>query len=171
MIFYTCYNNGVRALVSEGVLADINKAWAIQQVLNDADHKVQGRDYSTPLSEGLCHIGTPTFTFVYTDRFVKSPWFTGDNEFLDALCKQIVEDGGRIESSSFHVPFSNGCEIGVHGDRAMASELAYVTTEQQFFETFGVTRDLIRTKYLPTTREIRVAFSFGDNYGIDMAWR
>ena len=145
--FFWNYNNGVTALVSEDTLADFEKQNAIYTRLNDDDHRVKGRDdYSKPLSEGLRHLGTPTFTFVRSERFEKSPWFTGDSNLYEALMEHITESEGLLGQGWFHVPFSNGMEIGCHGDRAMASELSYVTTDQQFRDAFGISRTELLAK-------------------------
>lgn len=147
MKFYTCSNNGVTALVSELVLADINKKNAIRQILNDDDHKVKGRDISEPLSEGLKHLNTkPVFTFVRGERFAKSPWFTGGEDLISSLHQHLTEKCITVQEGWFHVPFSNAAEIGVHGDQARASELSYVTTEQQFIDAFGISIEELLAK-------------------------
>jgi hypothetical protein len=142
--YFYCQNNGVVAVASEETLNDIRKKNAIRYVLTDAIHQVQGRDYSKPLTEGLKHFGTPViFTFTRNhERFEGSPWFTGDIDLFTNLRKCADH---TFEEAGFYVPFSNGCEIGIHGDEAMASELEYVTTDKQFYDAFGVTRTELTT--------------------------
>jgi hypothetical protein len=70
------------------------------------------------------------------ERFEKSPWITGDDKMLNALISHIRNNGGSVKSEGFYVPFSNGCELGIHGEKAMTSELLYVTTERQFVNNF-----------------------------------
>jgi hypothetical protein len=79
----------------------------------------------------------------------KSPWFTGTDDpngdsDLTSLLNYITRNGGRFCSSSFHVPFSNGAEVGLHGREAQLNELRYVTTDSQFKETFGISLGELR---------------------------
>ena len=139
--YYSCYNNGVTAIVSEEVLHDIEKFNKIYHLFIEQE---KGKPYTDErklahvASEGVRHLATPVFTFARTERVAESPWFTGDTEVLDRLRSYIRYTGGTIESEGFHVPFSNGMEYGMHGHEAMTHELSYVTTEQQFREAFGI---------------------------------
>jgi len=101
---------------------EYQKRWRLVVAADDATH----------------HLNTPTFTFVRSERFNSSPWFTATDDVLDLLIEHIKKNGGRIEEAAFYVPFSNGCELGIHGKDAMKSDLAYVTTSRQFRETFGI---------------------------------
>lgn len=152
--FFHCHNNGVTAIVSEEVKNDYVKDREINSVLNDATHQVRGRDYSKPLNEGLRHMGKPVFTFTHNERSQKSPWFTGDGELMEMLWEYTITNGGQFEEGGFYVPFSNGCEIGLHGDQAMASELTYVTTDTQFRETFDISRSEVAKWYEKREKEI-----------------
>lgn len=149
--FFICYNNGVTALVSEEVKNDLHKQYVIWQNFaeREKDEEYTKRWRAATASEATRHLKTPIFTFVQDERFKKSPWFTGNDELLEMLCLHIKECGWEIEEGSFFVPFSNGCEIGLHGKDSMKSELAQVTTEQQFRETFGLT-----TSALKSSREV-----------------
>jgi len=131
--YYSCYNNGVMAIVSEETYNDIQKYWEIVQ-------RLACRNLAETASPALKHLCVPIFTFAHIERVKESPWFTGEcDNFLFKLLKHIRDNGGKlIEGESFYVPFSNGCEVGLHGEAVMRNELAYVTTEQQFLETFGV---------------------------------
>jgi hypothetical protein len=83
--FFYSYNNGVTAIASEEVIADMEKEQAVRSVLTDENHSVKGRDYRKPLREGLAHLGKPVFTFVRPERFKDSPWFTGDSDLLESV--------------------------------------------------------------------------------------
>ena len=138
--YFSCYNNGVTALVSEEVYNNLKKQASIQRLFTEREKDVTfNEQWRTETSyQGLRHLLVPIFTFTRVERFGESPWFTGDINFLNELHKHIEENGGVVESSGFFVPFSNGCEVGIHGKDAMKNELAYVTTEQQFREAFGI---------------------------------
>ena len=112
----------------------------IRQHFLTSEEKVEYKDRwrASVADKATNHLCLPTFTFVRDDRFIESPWFTGNDNVLELLMKHIKETGGRIESSGFYVPFSNGCEVGMHGKDAMKADLAYVTTQQQFRDTFGI---------------------------------
>lgn len=145
MHFYTCSNNGVTAIISEGVYQDIQKHVEIYKFFYttdekpDVDHKDRWR--AALSTEATQHLTTPIFTFVRNDRFRGAPWFTGDDTLFKVICEHIRDNGGTIEHRFFNVPFSNGAEVGMHGKEEIRYELAYVTTRRQFFETFGVELD------------------------------
>ena len=136
--FFTTQNNGVIALVSEDVYAGLAHRAEIQEALMSRNDSRA----TLAMTEGLAHMGTPTFTFARRERFVESPWFTGDcdwgNGLFETLCSYIQAEGGRVVKGGFYVPFSNGCETGLHGPTSMADELRHVTTEVQFRATFGL---------------------------------
>jgi len=94
----------------------------------------------------LIHFVTPIFTFTVNDnRFDSQPWFTGGLSMLMELEKHIEDEGGKIETNeNLYVPFSNGDEMGHNGDDYMRSELQFVTTREQFCETFGIDVSEIR---------------------------
>ena len=135
--FYICYNNGVNAVVSGDILEDIQKKRAVASVLRATDDDV---DFTPHIPE------FPIFTFANEERVSRSPWFTGIFETdLKPLLGHIANNGGRIYGdSSFHVPFSNGCEVSSHGREAQLEELRYVTTSAQFEETFGISLHELR---------------------------
>ena len=136
--YYSCYNNGVNAIVSEEVLRDLEKRQEIYKVFQGHSAHFQTQEYEVAKAEGLRGLGLPIFTFVNPERFKTAPWCTGDTDLLTALQKQIQKDGGVLYITGFYVPFSNGAECGLSGPESVAAELAYVTTERQFRETFGV---------------------------------
>jgi hypothetical protein len=138
--FFTCSNNGVIAIVNEDVYNDIHRQRMIRQYFTTRDEKVE---YSERWRAGVAdnatnHLNVPTFTFVRPERFQESPWFTASYDVLNLLIDHIESIGGMIEDAGFYVPFSNGCEVGIHGKDSMKSDLTYVTTSQQFCETFGI---------------------------------
>lgn len=142
--YFSCYNNGVTAIVSEETYDNIQKHEIIWQLFMEQDFN--SRTLPETAREGLEHLLVPIFTFTRPDRFNVSPWLTGDVAFLNELYAFIKESGGTIESGSFYVPFSNGCETGVHGTDAMKRELRHVTTGQQFRETFGISLSEIKER-------------------------
>ena len=150
MRYYTNYNNGVTALISEEVSRDIKKQNTIWQLCakRDAEKAYGDRMLGATASSALNHLCVPIFTFVDPERAAESPWFTGDNKLLNALLDHINENGGFIltEHNNFYVPFSNGSELGMHGEESMKRELAYVTTEMQFRGTFGVSIQEIKAR-------------------------
>ena len=150
------HNNGVTAVVSQEVFNDIKKLGKIRQLFSDRerDKSYDDRFLAESADRGLRAIGKPVFTFTRNERASESPWFTGDGELFKALTDYINENGDCIETGGFFVPFSNGCEIGIHGKDAMASEMAYVTTEQQFRDTFGITIAELKAKTLAGLDEV-----------------
>ena len=138
--YFSCYNNGVTAIVSEEAYNDFGKLARIYHYFcsQDTDPKCELRKTAY---EAVMHLANhPTFTFARSERVSESPWFTGDNELAGALMIHIRTSGGSVDQRGFQVPFSNAVELGIHGQDSMKKELAYVTTEEQFRETFGITR-------------------------------
>jgi hypothetical protein len=138
MVFYKKWNNGVCALVSSTVADDMDKH---ARIYNRLGEMYKGRDLSSILNPGLRHLGSPVFTFVSCERFKKSPWFTGDEEFLDKLLGFLREEGHSIRNSSIFVPFSNGFD-----SENMVEMLQDVTTSDQFTATFGISIDALKAK-------------------------
>jgi len=138
-VFHVSYNNGVDALVSDAVLADLIRWGEISSAsaLADSERSV--------VEEGLAHLlAGPVFTFTSRERFMRNPWFTGDDAFRDVLIRHIRDLGGHVQERSFNVPFSNGSEVGLHGPDGQSAELRYATTEREFHDTFGVSTAYIR---------------------------
>ncbi|MFA6177502.1 MAG: hypothetical protein WC694_01245 [Candidatus Paceibacterota bacterium] len=148
--FYVCSNNGVTAVVTEQTHKDLQKYCAIGSWFDETDAEKlyeERRLRRTAISSALGHLCTPTFTFTRPERASVSPWFTGDSELFWALTKHVENNGGVLLDGSCYVPFSNGSEVGLHGHEALKDELSYVTTEQQFQETFGISiSELINKK-------------------------
>ncbi len=147
--FFVCNNGGVTATMSEDTRVDILKDLAIRTRLACKHHYT---DISVELDRGLGHLCVPIFTFVSTKRFTESPWFTGDSDLFNALVVYLESGGAEFAPWGFYVPFSNGMELGMHGEREMENELSYVTTERQFQDTFGISRnELLQKMGRPTT--------------------
>ncbi len=139
--YYVCNNNGVTAIVSEETYKDMKKHRTISLWFDKCNIKksYEERELSAMLVySALKHLCVPIFTFTNPEREKSSPWFTGDTIILVALMKHIKDNVGIIENGSFYVPFSNGCETGLHGKESMKYELSYVTTEKQFRDAFGI---------------------------------
>ena len=156
--FFANYNNGVTAIVSEEVYNDIHRQRMIRQQFVAREESVEYKDRwrADLASKATEHLTVPIFTFASDDRFEESPWFTGNRQVYKTLVEYIRKNGGVVEEGGFFVPFSNGCEIGMHSKDAMKSELAYVTTSQQFRETFGISQaELVN----PTDTNLNEAFS------------
>jgi hypothetical protein len=151
--FYICYNNGVASVISEEVYATRTQAMIIRGALREtAQGQIKATNYalredadrardawSDSVNKGLAHISeTPIFTFTVGDRVARSAWFTGSSELLALLREWVKSEGGAFREASFYVPFSNGCELGMHGLERVEDELKYVTTHEQFEKTFGV---------------------------------
>ena len=170
--YYSCYNNGVTAIISEEVLLNLEKFQYIQCYFIDEEKNrlYSERNLTSVATEGLQHLIRPVFTFARTERVKNSPWFTGENEILYTLVSHIRKNGDDIKNAGFHVPFSNGMELGVHGAEVMKGELSFVTTEQQFRETFGISlAELKQQAHLSKTdEEVRQANAqvFGDNHPV-----
>jgi hypothetical protein len=145
--YYFCSNNGVTAVVGEKTYKNLQKYQAICTWFGERDIKksFEERNLRTETAcSGIEHLCVPTFTFTHPERASVSPWFTGDTIILIALIRHIKNNLGLIQGGSFYVPFSNGCEIGLHGEESMRSELRYVTLEQQFQNEFRIsTSELI----------------------------
>lgn len=118
--FYVCSNNGVKTIIEERILRNLEKFQAIERKLG-----FNGRPNIPQLPI------TPIFTFVENSRWLNEPWTTGTRALFLATQIHIAEQGGKIEGGSFHVPFSNG---GLE----TLTELLFVTSELQFEEAFGI---------------------------------
>jgi len=133
--FLYSYNGGVNALVDRQTWLGLNKADQILKAIwqHDPGSKVAINYLPT--------VTTPIFTFANHKRVQTSPWFTGHTEHLEKLYDHIRRHGGKLcsEYGNFYVPFSNGSETGLHGKEEQIRELQYVTSRQQFFQTFGIT--------------------------------
>ena len=137
-IFYRAKNNGVVAITSDHALAFEQKKSAVDKALLEG--KLLPNKAFEAVNSALDTLPTgPVFTFVARERFNKSPWFTEDDGILPALIAHIEAEGGRVIDRNFHVPFSNDYE-NVHGDpERLRKELRWITSPQQFIDTFHVT--------------------------------
>lgn len=146
-VFYEDRNNGVYALVAEEVFNSRVRFDKIRQVLSAHPPVNDGRQFDVALLSAIPLPRRPIFTFVSSQtRSDESPWFTGNEAMLDNLREHILDEGGRIEQSSVWVPFSNGAEMGYHGLDAQCAELWYVTTDEQFFQAFGITLEDLKKR-------------------------
>jgi hypothetical protein len=135
-VFHTGFNNGVSALAHEAVVANFRKQNAIMNALKNLQTK-EDRELIYSALDG--HLPAyPIFTFVRPERFKDSPWFTGDDKLFIALTEYLKNHGARVIHQGLFVPFSNGYEVGAHGVDAQAGELCYVTSDEEFEKTFGV---------------------------------
>jgi len=140
--FFVGYNNGVTAIVTEDVLENRDKRLAILNALRKDNNPLPHIDRIA--EKGLGHIpDSPIFTFARDERADNEPWFTGNNTFLQRVFNHIAKEGGQCIKRSFWIPFSNGAEVGLHGDEAQIEELRYVTTYQNFIDTFAIEEDEI----------------------------
>ena len=121
MEFYSSSNNGVIALISK----------------EDAMKYVTGVDPTL--------FGVRVFTFCQKERIQNDPIqkmvMTGSFDDMDALLKL---GGHRILSArpincrwDGFVPFSNGCEYGMHGEERKEKELRFMTTLSDLLQVFG----------------------------------
>jgi len=148
-IFYECRNNGVIALVNERIFHSLNLMGDIRADVYAASSRAPQAVQSV-VTKGLQHLMTPIFTFSISHRIRNRNWFTGGSYLYDAVRKHMrATNHGLCGSYSFYVPFSNGLERGHGGSDGIAFELGFVTTEQQFQDTFGEgTRELLN-RYPP----------------------
>lgn len=136
--FITCYNNGVSAIANELVL---DHSWRCSRIVRRlTEGKLNIAILDNMLTGALRNSRGPIFTFASWERVADSPWFAGDAALYEALLGHIEHEGGVISQSPFfYVPFSNGLELGLHDIAAQVSELAWVTSDWQFSQTFGIT--------------------------------
>ncbi len=137
--FFTNYNNGVYALISEDTLMDVNRYYLISTAL----HRTMGDDSRAGKAlDGVTHLHGPIFTFAQLEeRAERDPWFTGSYEDYRYVVSHIERDGGQVKEGSHYVPFSNGYERGLRGPETQIDELRQVTTFGQFRATFGISLD------------------------------
>ncbi len=126
--FFVSMNNGVYGVVAADVFANLQRRAAIER-------RFPG------LGDALLDLPTrPIFTFAKSERVVDAPWFSGtDNHFAMLRWHLEKQCGAYIEGGNFYVPFSNAHELGHAGPEVQRFELAFVTSNRQFEETFGTT--------------------------------
>jgi hypothetical protein len=135
-IFYSYVNNGVDTIVSEDVLQALNRFRQIgDDITKELRHDLRP-EVRTKIAEAMVHLCVPIFTFVRKSRLEKDPVYTGDRRLLDALTEYIGAQGGRVEQESYYVPFSSGPED---------HDYRYVTSDKQFFDTFGVSIEKLKS--------------------------
>lgn len=88
----------------------------------------------------------PIFTFARSGRAKESPWFTGDHDLLGILHNYILEQGGEVRDGDFYVPFCNEHELRIYDTKALQDELRWITTNAQFLEEFGISREELLTR-------------------------
>jgi hypothetical protein len=148
--FFKWLNNGVCALVRSDVYAQWHRVNNIKlKLLYGGEHHGRTNDeVIEAVNRGLAHIPvTPYFTFVPERRLEDSPWHTGDKQLLGFLLTYIHKEGGYFEEGrNVYVPFSNGAELGLSGLAGQEDQLKYVTTDQQFADTFGISAEEIQRR-------------------------
>lgn len=125
--FFFCSNNGVTAVVEESILRNIERRQNIERTLGES------------VGNALDHLQqTPIFTFADSSSENIGYFVTSHMSWVaNALKRYIVAMDGTYEGGSFYVPFSNQYERRRVDRKTQAAELRYVTSEQQFEETFG----------------------------------
>lgn len=146
-VFYENRNNGVFAIVSQEVQLDRARFDSIRTRLT-RNGVADGPKFDAALIEAVPLQRMPIFTFAGgVARYEVSPWFTGNEPIFWALREHILGAGGQLYEHSIFVPFSNGTEMGHAGLEAQCRELKYVTTDEQFIQTFGIAlKDLVNKK-------------------------
>jgi len=137
-VFCTCKNNGVQVLVPELVVHNFRRH---NMIFNALENVLKTRDDRSLINEVLNQAlpAFPIFTFVNSERLEKEPWITGSHKLYGALCLYIEQHGGRLKNQGVYVPFSNGYQftrIDIFAD-----ELIYVTMDEDFIETFGISQE------------------------------
>lgn len=142
--FNSDYNNGVSAIAHKTVR---EHAYRCSEIVTRFTQEHGGSH--SPLAGGieaaLRSTQGPIFTFASTERVAESPWFTGDFDLYGTLLAHIEQEGGVI-TRGLYVPFSNGMEVGLHGQKLQCIELGWVASGWQFFQTFGVTLDELQVR-------------------------
>jgi len=142
--FVTCSNNGVVAIMPwqswKDYVADYRQMNEIVEELGRRANIEERHSVKEEARTAIAHMNAePIFTFCNDDRFKTSPWYTGSLSLLAKLKKYLGENGGvTFNDSGIFVPFSNGAEVGIHGEDAQRSELRNVTTAGQFRDAFGI---------------------------------
>lgn len=138
--FFFCTNNGVTGVLDEKILRNIERRANIERTLGEA------------VGSALDHLPqTPVFTFADSSGENLGYFVTSHMRWVaTALKRYIVAMGGTYEGGSFYVPFSNQWERRRVDRKTQALELRYVTSEQQFEETFGVSLNEIEYLWCET---------------------
>lgn len=127
-------NNGVMAIAPMEIIENRRD---VTQIRIEIERTFVAAGHQTVL-RGLSHMKQyPIFTFCdhYGDM---APWYTGHCAMYRALLGYIQAEGGKIENTSFYVPFSNQLERGIHGAEATKREMRFVTESSQFRDAFGL---------------------------------
>ncbi|MEK7158298.1 MAG: hypothetical protein AAB733_01865 [Patescibacteria group bacterium] len=144
----TGFRNGVQTICTQ----DVYDMYTKQQEIIRAIEKLYISDpdlctRAIKAARGAMPAASPIFTFAEAERVSQSPWFTGTHED----CRSLLTHLGKFFELRMHdglfVPFSSGSELGQHGLEALGSEYAFVTSPQQFRETWGISLKELRECY------------------------
>lgn len=142
-VFVTERNNGVIALATLETALDHMRSCRLA-ALTKKRFLASPYHGNSECVDRLAHSG-PIFTFAHSDRVSDGPWFTGTYELHYHLTTWLAEQGVTF-MNGLYVPFSNGLEVGLHGEDAMRAELRYVTTHRDFIDVFGITPSELMAK-------------------------
>lgn len=143
-LYYYCRNNGVTGLANADVVREREqRSLILDALLKGIKGTTAAVSVAEIVSKNIRLAAHPIFTFVKQERYDESPWFTGNMDDFDSLCDYITRQGGRVQKSSFFVPFSNGMETRWQDPEQQSRELRYVTTIEDFHKEFGITPEEI----------------------------
>lgn len=153
----TDFNNGVQAICTEETNAAWNQRRRILEVVearyettvdhNNSVELISRKKVAIAAAERSLPPSGPIFTFAIPERVACSPWFTGAHDDCRRLILHLEHTTELRVHQGLFVPFSNGCELGYHGPEALESELKFVTSPQQFRETWGISIQELRERY------------------------
>ena len=143
------HSSGTIALASSSVIANHELRFEIRSLLtmiaasNGGRRKLENVDYC--VDAGLSHHPiTPIFSFVVKTQYTRL--YTGDHHMFENLRAYIIEKGGDIKEADIYVPFSDHRKLISKNPGVLIRELGFVTTSQQFIETFGAPPSFFRAK-------------------------
>lgn len=126
--FFICTNNGVKAIVEEKILRNMERRQDIERFVGES------------LVRDLPQLpDIPIFTFGSRVSSCHAAVLTSNLAWFEELERYIKAMGGIIQGGNFYVPFSNGYEFRTKDRKTRLAELRFVTSGAQFEETFGAT--------------------------------
>jgi hypothetical protein len=143
-IFDTAYRSGAFALAKHDVVREHKKYRAIMNEIEGHSLFNSEKGFDKAARRILApKLKGPIFSFPTEGGF--SMMFTGPYRLYELTIEHITRNGGRIikESNDIYVPFTAGRrEMGIWTSPAiLAEEMSYVTTREEYVETFHVTPD------------------------------
>jgi hypothetical protein len=114
-------NNATTAVVTEKTYEDLLKR---RELLDECSRLNKPQPDLPPVK--------PVFTFGNEDHS-SFRFMTGSLSIMHWLLR-----GHEVVNTSITVPFSNGSELGYHGDDARDAELQYCTSLDEAMEAFGL---------------------------------